>query len=349
MNGRSTLYRAALALLVAASLVACGGGLAPNAPAGSRPAGQKHALRPFFLNLGDTQDTVTGTAIIPLTFTVSGTAGTLAAYGTTACAAASGANPCPNINFMASPPMWQSATPAALTIAASTLAAACTAPSNAPSPAPGFTPGCYAIAYEGGAGPYLIAGPVTGSAGSLSLPAQTATLNFNPSEAYNFFLAYVTAVASPPPSTPAPSPSPTYFATQPPIATPTPASTATPTAPPTATPTPLASFAPSPCPTATSGDGEHDDLQVLDGGDDGGTSCCSSSREDDGSLRTMDGRRHHGGDDGGWGCATPQPTVSPCEDGGTRHHRHRHGDSRSRRGHGRDRHHHRGSGDCDSR
>lgn len=191
----------------------------------------------MYLNLGDTQATVTGSALIPLTLTVSNSVGTLAAFGSTYCTAASGNNPCPNINFMASPPMWQSPTPVSMTMGSTVLNAACNAPSTAPSPAPGFTPGCFVAAYEGGGGPYLVQGPATGPSGKLSVAAQTSTLNFNPLEAYNFFLMYVTAISSPPPPmTPSPAPSPTDFATQPPPAT----------------PTPLASLSPSPCPSVTS-------------------------------------------------------------------------------------------------
>lgn len=285
--------------------------MAPSARFGSASQNGGTKRRPMYLNIGDTQPVLTGTALIPLSLSVSGTIGTLSAFGSTYCTAASGPNPCPNVNFMASPPMWQSPTPVALTLAATVLNAACNAPSGAPVAAPGFTPGCYIGVYEGGGGPYLVQGPVTGSAGSLSLTAETSALNFNPSEAYNFFLMYVTAIASPPPPmTPSPDPSPTEFATQPPPATPVP----------TATPTPIVTIAPSPCATSTPGDDEGDDIQHV--------------------VHRMD----DDGDDGSCGSPAPKPspTCSGDDDGDGGHHHHHH--HRDRRHHHK---HHGGDDDCE--
>lgn len=310
--------RGAVALFVAASLVACSGGSASISPgmsgASTSHGGSRHTM---YLNLGDTQPVLTGVALIPLTLSLSNGVGTLSAFGSTYCAAASGLNPCPNINFMASPPMWQNATPISFTMAATVLNAACDTPASPPSPAPGFTPACYVGAYEGGSGPYLIQGPVTGSAGSLSVPANVSTLNFNPQEAYNFFLVYVTAISSPPPPpTPTPVASPTVIGSQPPPATPPPTSTPAPTSKP--------SLTPSPCPSSTSDD---------DGGD--------HHRHRD--VRRNGGGDDDGGDDDGGSCASPTPQPTPTcsgDDGGDGHHRH--SDTRSAH----ERHHHH-DGDCE--
>lgn len=301
------LFRGALALVVAASLVACSGGaelLVPRASNGS-DSGTKNR-RPMYLNLGDTQPVLTGSALIPLSLSVTGGVGTLSVFGSTYCTAASGLNPCPNINFMASPPTWQNATAIGFAMGSTVLNAACNAPAAPPTPAPGFTPGCYIGAYEGGSGPYLIQGPVSGSAGSLSVLGNTSTLNFNPGEAYNFFLMYVTAISSPPPPpSPTPVPSPTEFATQPPPATPSP----------TAQP----SFTPGPCPSSTSGDddGEHDDVY---------------------GARTMHERHRPGDGDDDGACSSPSPKPTPTcagDDDGGRHHRHHSDGVRTTRGHSR--------------
>lgn len=337
MGSTARIHRAAAALIAVASLVACSGGgsnvisgLGTNEPA-KAPA-QKIPPRHKLLNLGSTQPVTTGTMIQPLTLSVSGTTGTLSLFGTAQCGTPSGANPCPGINFTATPPTWASLDPVALTMNATTLNVPCTAPAGAPTPTPGFVPACYIVAYEGGVGPYLIQGPATSNGGSLSFAAETTPLNFNGgSTAYNFFLAYVTSVAAtPPPPTPTPSPVPTFFATPvPPTPTPTPsptpkptptpqptatptiAPTATPTANPTATPT----IAPTACPSSS---GYHDDLRRrLDGGDDE-SGCCNTEDDRSRSKARFD---HHkrGGDD------------NECEsdggrhkknDGGDKHHEH---------------------------
>jgi hypothetical protein len=314
VESTARIHRAAAALIAVASLVACSGGgsnvisgLGNTTPA-KAPA-QKLPPRHKLLNLGSTQPATTGTMIQPLTLSVSGTTGTLSLFGTAQCGAPSGANPCPGINFTATPPTWSSVDPVTLTMNATTLNVPCTAPAGAPTPAPGFVPACYIVAYEGGVGPYLIQGPATSNGGSLSFAAETTPLYFNGgSTAYNFFLAYVTSIAAtPPPPTPTPSPVPTFFATPPPptptptpsptpkptptprpTATPTIAPTATPTANPTATPTIAPTVAPTACPSSS---GYHEDLRRrLDGGDDNeSTGCCSGYSSGDDVKRFDDG------------------------------------------------------------
>lgn len=300
MSARISLYKGGVALFVAASLVACGGGMQSITPQAAHSQGgnatktRRHAMS---WNVGSTQPLATGVAIMPLTLTLNGTVGTVGLFGTTACAAPSGANPCPNINFMASPPQYMSSLDVPMTLAATTLSTTCTPPAGAATPAPGFTAACYVVTYEGGVGPYVLQGPVTSSGSSLSVPAQASTVYFQGLTGYNVFLEYVTSLTTPPPAlTPSPAPSPTEFMTPTPVPS----------------PTPKATFAPSPCPTSTSDDdggddGEYRDSDVL---------CASPSpkptptcgSDDDGhhkrhsdSLRRAHHhhRHHHHGDDGG--------------------------------------------------
>lgn len=233
---KRSLYRGGAAVFVAAALVACSGGspnVAPIGPARSAQHSSRHAMA---WNVGMTQALATGTMLIPLTLTVNGTSGQVAVFGSTYCAPPSGANPCPNVNFTASPPQYYSSLDVPMTLSATSLNASCTAPGGSATPAPGFTPACYVVTYEGGAGPYILQGPVVSSGGSLSVPAQTSTVYFQGLTGYNVFLAYVTSISTPPaPLTPSPVPSPTDFATPTPVPTQT---------------------TPSPCPSASSDDDE---------------------------------------------------------------------------------------------
>lgn len=227
----SRIQRGAAVLITVAGLVACSSGAGSlisgsNGSSGNgTQQGQKGSLVHRDSLVGSAQG-VTGAMIQPLTLTVSNNVGTVALYGTALCGAASGGNPCPGTTFTSA--TWSSTTASTPTIGSSTLNAACAAPAGSPSPAPGFTPGCYIVAYEAGAGPYLIQGPATVSGSSLSFAASSTPISLDPNLGYNFFLAYVTSIAPVPTPTPIPPPSPSPIPTEfqtpiPPTATPAPA------------------------------------------------------------------------------------------------------------------------------
>lgn len=182
------------ALLIAAGLFACSAN-APRAP--FLPQGTTHTRHGMWWNLGTTQPTVDGSMVIPVTLSVSGSVGTFSAFGSTLCAAPAGTNPCPNVDYAASPPAWTSASDTSLTFAGTTLGVSCPT-------------ACYIVAYENGAGPYLVQGPGAGqTSASVTLGTQNIALYFTANTTYDFFLAHVTAVNTPPPPpTPSPSPSP---------------------------------------------------------------------------------------------------------------------------------------------
>lgn len=240
MKKRRSLSRGGAVIFVAAALVACSGGSPNVAPIGAARSSARTGRHTMAWNVGMTQPLATARMLIPLTLTVNAASGQVAVFGSTYCAPPSGANPCPNVNFTASPPQYYSPLDVPMTLPTTTLNATCAPPSGFTTPAPGFTPACYVVTYEGGAGPYVLQGPVVSSGGSLSVPAQTATVYFQGLTGYNVFLAYVTGISTPPPAlTPSPIPSPTEYAT----------------------PTPLPSLTPSPAPTPTvcddDGDGHH--------------------------------------------------------------------------------------------
>lgn len=213
--------RACIAAFVIAGLGACSGG----AESVLSTAAASHARGTQ--SLVGSAPTVTATLIQPLTFSVgSNLVATVSLYGTAQCGAPTVTNPCPGTNFTAA--TYGPASQMLVTMGASSLNATCTAPSGAPSPAPGFTAGCYVVALEGGlAGPFFIQGPAVLSGGTLSLQPSATTLSLDVGIAYNFFLAYVSAIGpqpTPTPYVPSPSPLPTTYATPlPPTNTPTPA------------------------------------------------------------------------------------------------------------------------------
>jgi choice-of-anchor A domain-containing protein len=225
-------FKAAAVAILAFSIVACSSGLSgPQALSGIGSAPDKTGSNASprhrqSWNLGTTQAVATGVMLQPLSVSVTGGVATLSLWGTTQCSAASGVNPCPNINFTASPPQWSSSSAVSMSFGATSLLSSCTAPSGAPSPAPGFTPACYLVAYEGGVGPYYMQGPGVPASGTLSFDANTSLLNFNGGNTgYDFFLAYVTNIsASPPPPTPSPVPTATNL----PSSTPVPATACAP-------------------------------------------------------------------------------------------------------------------------
>lgn len=279
------LVQSAGALVVAAALAACGmsGNLAAP-PAGmaapTTPQGRA-GLRPEAI--ASSQPLVDGIAIQPVAVSVAGTVGTFALSGTTQCSGGTPADPCPNVSPL---PAWRPAASVLLTFAAVTL------PLNGcPVPAGAASGHCYVVGYENGNGPYLIQGPggvPLNSSGVLAFGVEPRTMLFDAGSTYEFFVMYVTGVATPPPPTPTPVPTPSPTVT--PVATPTPCATATP----------------------NDGDGgdRHDDLQGFerDGHHHHASSCCGSEGDQRGDVRRLD--------DGGDCCASDAP----------RHHHHRDGD-----------------------
>lgn len=296
VDGRR-LVQSAGALLVAAALAACSMGGNVVAPAGgttgpATPQGRS-GLRPAAI--ASSQPLVYGIAIQPVSVTVAGTVGTFALSGTTQCSGGTSADPCPNVSPL---PAWTPSASELLTFAAVTLPLnGCPVPAGAPS---GH---CYIVGYENGVGPYLIQGPggvPLNSSGILAFGVEPRTMLFDAGSSYEFFVTYVTGVATPPPPTPTPVPTPTP--------TPTPA--------PTATPTPVTT--PTPCTTATPDDGEwgdrHDDGRRFDrhGHHHDVSSCCGGEGDSRGDVRRLD--------DGGGCCSSDVP----------RHHHHREGERRGR-------------------
>lgn len=210
--------RAGVSVLIAAGLAACSGG------AGTifSTAPQSHGRTAE--SLVGSAPVVTGVLLQPLTFTLSGTVGTVSLYGSAQCGSPTATNPCPGTTFTSA--TWDTMTPGLLaTMGSSTLNTPCSAPAGAPAPAAGFTPGCYVVAYEGGAsGPFLIQGPAAVNGNALVFQASPTTLSLDATIAYNFFLAYVTAIGPQPTPTPfnpvQPPNTPSPFATPVPTATP---------------------------------------------------------------------------------------------------------------------------------
>jgi hypothetical protein len=206
--------------------------------------------------LATTQPLVDGTMVIPLTLGVSGSVGTFSAFGTAQCAAPSGTNPCPNIAYASSPPSWIPSADTSLTFASSTIGVGCSS-------------SCYVVAYENGAGPYLVQGPGSAaSSTSVAFGAETVARYFLSGTTYSFFLAHVTAVNTPPPP-PTPSPSPV----------------------PTATPTASA------CATSSPSGGIEDDVRRANDDDEEGGSCATPSPRPTATCATEDDAtaKHHGG------------------------------------------------------
>lgn len=205
-------YKAVAAALAIGSIVAAcssNSGVMPLAGgAGNGNSQQVSSGKPSrgkLANLGTTQATVTsGTMVETLNVVNNGSNLTLA-DGTT-CGGSP--DPCAIANHAAWPSLVLSAD-SSLTVNALNSAASC----------PGQ---CYVVAYEGGVGPYVVAGPATVAGSGLSFPA-SALLSFQARNPYNFFIESVSGMtATPAPQAPTPVPTATFMPTQPPPSTPAP-------------------------------------------------------------------------------------------------------------------------------
>jgi hypothetical protein len=254
MKKSARIYRDAVAVFIAAALVACSGGFHTAGLLVPGDGSPRHAMS---WGLATTQPIVQGTMVIPLTLSLSGSVGTFSAFGTTQCAAASGTNPCPNIAYAASPPSWVPPADSSLTFTSSSLNVACAS-------------SCYVVAYENGAGPYLVQGPGSASSStSVAFGSETVARYFLGGATYSFFLAHVTAVNTPPP-------------------------------PPTPSPSPVPTATPSACATSTPTGGEEDDVRyAADDGDESGSCATPSPRptatcgtEDSGTSKNRHGDGH---------------------------------------------------------
>lgn len=214
MKGYRFYKAAAVAFIIGCVVAACSSGGTGTLPDSSAPSSGQPNRHADDLSLS--QGTVTGALIEPLNYAVNGSTvsfsdSTIQCGGSPDHCGLTAANAAtwPTMNLI---------TPASLTPGTATLNATCAPPGGSASGGQ-----CYIVALEGGNGPYLISGPGTVSGGTISFAAGTAAIPFVQSVLYNFFLEYVTSIATPAPSTPTPVPSPTFIPTQPPPPTPTPA------------------------------------------------------------------------------------------------------------------------------
>lgn len=220
MKGHRVYKAVAAALAIGTIVAACsatsgvmppqgasqGNGAATNPQiAGGKP------VRAKLLNLGNTQAAVTsGTMVETLSAVNSG--GALVFTDGTQCGGSP--DPCAISNHV----NWPSLTlTASLQLSASAFSSSASCPGQ-----------CYIVAYEGGVGPYIVSGPASSSGSGLAFPA-SVVLSFAAQTPYNFFIESVTGMtATPPPATPTPVATATFYPT--PKTAPTPGPTPAPTA-----------------------------------------------------------------------------------------------------------------------
>lgn len=211
MKGHRFYKAVASALAIGSIVAACSsnGGMMPLPSNGAGQSNQQVAsgkpTRGKLANLGTTQASVTaGTMVETVSATVSGT--TLTFTDGNTCGGTP--DPCAIANH-ANWPGMSVPSDSTLASAAFTSTASCAGK-------------CYVVAYEGGVGPFIVAGPATGNGSGLSFPA-SGPLSYQTLNTYNFFIESVTGMtATPPPSTPSPVPTATFLPTQPPPSTPAP-------------------------------------------------------------------------------------------------------------------------------